>query len=70
MTKSNSVIIHLNGKNIFHYYNSRKKMSRVNLFVLDLITKQITSLGVNDTALYTMKTNAVTLAMHQYSNLG
>lgn len=45
-------------------------MSRVNLFVVDLITKQITGFGVNDIALYTMKSNAVTLAMHQYSNLG
>jgi len=58
--------MHLNGKNIFRYYNGKKKkMSRVNLFVVDLITKQITSLGVNDIVLCTMKTNAVTLAMHQ-----
>lgn len=45
-------------------------MCCVNLFIVDLITKQITSPGVNDIVLYTMKTDAGIPAMHQYSNLG
>lgn len=47
-----------------------EKKCYVNLFVVDLITKQITILGVNYIALCSMETNSGTLAMHQYSDLG